>query len=711
MEKSQGPVTLQGPAWTESFAFRSLQVSEGLSEPFCFELELLSDNSRQDPKQILGQPVTVCLDLGDAGMRYFNGCVSQLSARGSLGEFFLYRLVLRPWLWLLSRTSNCRVFQKLTVPDIAKQIFRIHGFGDFSEALSGTYDEREFVVQYRESDLNFLSRLLEEEGIYYFFQHDAGKHTLVLCDSPSAHASTPFYSKVSYFPPDRVRSEQLDHIDTWEVTQAVESASYSIKDFDFEKPTAPLLASKSADVGHDQGTFELFDFPGSHKEVSVAERKAAVRLEEVRGNAVRYSGEGNVPGLSVGFCFTLGDFPIEEHNRDYLVVSLEATLRSHELESGGSNPGELYRCQFRAIDSAQQFRPPRVTGKPTVQGIQTAIVVGKAGEEIWTDEYARVKIKFPWDRYVPQEEENASCWVRVAQLWAGSGFGAIHIPRIGQEVIVEFLEGDPDRPLVVGRVYNSDNKPPYELPKNQTQSGIKSRSTRKGKPDTFNELRFEDKKGEEELFIQAERKQTTNVKGDQSISVALSRTISVAGDQLTTVTGNERQVYEAEREMEVTGTNAERIQGAHSGTYEDGRTLSVSGADDVLQVNGVNRTTAVDGEYRIDTAKKYQVSHQANQLLLDGAKSQLSNGKCTLTFDGATATISAAEEILFECGGASIRLTKDGTITISAAHTMTASGAQGAVEIGPTGSKVSGLMCSMSGTTMSEVTGAMVKIN
>jgi type VI secretion system secreted protein VgrG len=711
MEKSQGPVTLQGPAWSESFAFRSLHVSEGLSEPFSFELELLSDSPRQDPKKILGQALTICLDLGAAGMRYFNGHVTELSSRGSLGEFFLYRLTLRPWLWLLSRTSNCRVFQKLTVPDIAKQIFRLHGFGDFSEALSSSYDEREFVVQYRESDLHFLSRLLEDEGIYYFFQHEAGKHTLLLCDSPSAHDATPFYPEVPYFPRDRARSEQLDHIDTWEVTQAVESSSYSIKDFDFEKPTAPLLVSKSADAENEQGTFELFDFPGNHKEVSVGERRASVRLEEVRGSCLHCSGEGNVPGLSVGFGFTLSEFPIEEYNRDYLVVSLDATLRSHELESGGANPGELYRCQFRAIDSSQQFRPRRVTGKPSVQGIQTAIVVGKAGEEIWTDEHARVKIKFHWDRYVPEEEENASCWVRVAQLWAGSGFGGIHIPRIGQEVIVEFLDGDPDRPLVVGRVYNSDNKPPYDLPKNQTQSGIRSRSTLKGRPDNCNEIRFEDKKGEEELFIQAENTQRTTVKGSQIISVVRSRTISVGEDQSTTVSGNEVQTYEADRKMDVTGTDTETVHGAHSASYENGRTLTVSGADDVLKVNGVNRTTSVDGEYRIDTSKKYQLSHEANQLLLDGAKSQLSNGKCTLTFEGATATISAADEIRLECGTASIRLTKDGTITISAAHTLTASGSQGAMELGPTGSKLSGLACSMSGTTMSEVTGALVKIN
>ncbi len=711
MESSVGPVTLQGPGWVSGFAFRSLHISEGLGVLFRFDLELLSDDPNQDPKAILGQSLSVCLDLGEAGTRYFNGTVTELSARGSSGEHFVYGLVLQPWLWLLSRTTNCRIFQNQSVPEIVKGLFRLHGFSDFSEALSASYEPREYVVQYRESDQHFICRLLEEEGIYFFFQHEAGKHTLVLCDSPSAHEPTPFYDGVPYFPPSPGRREQLDHLDGWEITHLVESGAYSLKDFDFEKPKAPLLASKDLDPGHDQGGFEVFDFPGGHSETSVGLARALMRLDELRATWVRAQARGNTPGLSAGMLFTLREFPIEQHNHDYLVVSFEATLRSHALESGGANPGELFSCRFTAIDGNQQYRPPRVTSKPTIHGVQSAIVVGKSGEDLWTDEYGRVKVKFPWDRYVPKDEENASCWVRVAQLWAGSGFGAQHIPRIGQEVLVEFLEGDPDRPIIVGRVYNFDNKPPYDLPKNQTQSGIKSRSTKGGSSDNFNEIRFEDKKGEEELFIQAEKTQTTRVKGSQTITVDQSRTIHVGEEQSTTVVGNETQTYQSDRTMQVSGANSDTVQGAHSGTYETGRTLTVSGADDVLEVNGVNRTTLVKGEYSIEATAKYDVKHKNNELLLQDALSRLSNGKCTLSFDGATAKISAPEEILLECGGASIRLTKDGTITIQASHTVTASGAQGAVELGPTGGKLSGLACSVSGSTLSEVTGGMVKIN
>lgn len=711
MESSVGPVTLKGPGWVSGFGFRALHISEALGSLFRFDLELLSDDPNQDAKAILGQSLTVCLDLGESGTRYFHGYVTELSARGSIGAYFVYGLVLQPWLWLLSRTTNCRIFQHLTVPEIVKRLFREHGFSDFSEALSGSYQPREYVVQYRESDQHFVCRLLEDEGIYFFFQHAEGKHTLVLCDSPNAHEPTPFYDAVPYFPPAPGRREQLDHLDGWEITQRVESGAYSLKDFDFQKPTAPLLASKDVDPGHDQGSFEVFDFPGGHGETSAGLAKAMIRLDELRATWLHAQARGNTPGLSAGMLFTLSEFPIEQHNHEYLVVSLEATLRSHALESGGSNPGELFTCRFTAIDSNQQYRPPRVTSKPTLVGVQSAIVVGKSGEDIWTDEYGRVKVKFPWDRYVPRDEENASCWLRVAQLWAGSGFGAQHIPRIGQEVLVEFVEGDPDRPIIVGRVYNSDNRPPYDLPKNQTQSGLKSRSSKGGTADNGNEIRFEDKQGEEELFIQAEKTQTTRVKGSQTITVDRSRTIDVGEAQSTTVKGKELQTYQSDRSMEVTGANSDTIQGAHTGIFQTGRTLTVSGADDVLEVQGVNRTTSVQGEYTIEATDKYRVQHQSNELLLRGALSRFSNGKCTLSFDGAVAKISASDEIQLECGGASIRLTKDGTITIQAAHTVTASGAQGAVELGPTGGKLSGLACSISGSTLSEVTGGMVKIN
>jgi type VI secretion system secreted protein VgrG len=717
IDRSVGPVTLQGPGWVSTVAFRSMHVSEQLSEPFKYEVELLSTDVNLTPDDVLGQALTVTIEAG-MSKRHHNGIVTRLARLGTLGEFFHYRMVMRPWLWLLSRTTNCRIFQEMSVPDIVKKVFREHGFSDFEESLTGSYPPREFVVQYRETDLNFVRRLLEHEGIYFYFKHETTVHTLVLCDSISAHSPTPFHKSLPYLPPNQNRSALVEYVESWQTVSDVETGAYVLTDYDFEQPRVSLEVKKSFVVGNAHGEYEAFDYPGDYKKTGEGERYAMMRIEELHTSRTRAEGESNARGLLPGSLFTLAEHPVEPSNRDYLVVAIDATIRSHELESGTADPGEVYRCRFSAIESDRSFRPPRVTPRPLIQGVQTARVVGKDGEEIWTDQYGRVKLEFHWDRQSPGNE-NSSCWVRVSQAWAGASFGALHTPRIGQEVLVEFLEGDPDRPIVTGRVYNFDNMPPYELPMEQTKSGIKSQSTKDGSTRNFNEIRFEDKIGQEELFIHAEKTQTTKVKGSQSISVDGSRSVSVGGDETygvtgtrtTTITKDETQKFLAKRTMDVTDTNTDTIHQLHTANYNNGRTVNVSGADDALNVSGVNRNVLVDGEYNIVATQKYILSHKDNALLLESALSMLTNGKCTLSFDGSAAVLTAADELRLECGGASITLTKDGTITINAAQTVTASGAQGALELGPTGGKLSGLVATVSGTTLSEMTGAMVKIN
>jgi type VI secretion system secreted protein VgrG len=716
MIKSVGPVTLAGPGWIETVAFRSMHVRDQLSEPFVYDVELLGTDPNLTPDDVLGQGVTVSLEVG-ASKRHFNGFVTRLTRLGMIGTFYHYRVVLRPWLWLLSKAVNCRIFQELSIPDIIRQVFREHGFSDFDLRLTQTYEQQEFVVQYRESDMSFVRRLLEQEGIYFFFEHEPGVHRLILCDSSAAHSKTPFYVSLPYYPPNVNREAHFDHIESWEMVSEVASGAYALTDYDFEHPRVALGVQKAFQTANAFGDYEVFDYPGKYKQ-GAGEHYALVRLEELHAARKQARGAGNARGLLTGALFTLTEHAVVEANRDYLVVSVDAIIRSHELESGTADPGPIFECSFTAIESDVPFRAPRLTPKPCILGAQTATVVGKQGQEIWTDEYGRVKLRFHWDRKSTGDEKS-SCWVRVSQLWAGMNFGAMHVPRIGQEVLVEFLEGDPDRPIVTGRVYNFDQKPPYELPANRTQSGIKSQSSLGGTTQNFNEVRFEDKMGEEELFIHAERTQTTKVKGNQSITVDLSRTISVGGDQSTSVTGtrtasvekDEAQHFHARRTLDVTGTNTETITDAHTGNYNNGRTLTVTASNDVLNVTGVNREVTVDGEYTTVASKKYELTHQDNKFLLEGALSSLSNGKCTLSFDGAAAILSAADELRVECGSASITLTKDGTITITASQTVTVSGAQGAVELGPTGGKLSGLVASVSGTTLSEVTGAMVKIN
>jgi type VI secretion system secreted protein VgrG len=716
MIESKGPVTLSGAGWVKSAHFLSMHASERMGAPFVYEVEVVSDEPMLAPNDVLGEQVTVSV-LIETEQRHYSGIATSLQSLGVQAESFVYRLVLRPWIWLLSRTTNCRIFQDQTAVDIIKKVFRDRGFSDFEERLTATYEPRPYVVQYRETDLHFVLRLMEDEGIYFYFAHELGKHVLVMADSLSAHDPTPFYESLPHLPPDSQRAQQIDYLETWEMVFEVESGAFALTDYDFQAPRASLDVVKALPEGHSHADYEVFDFPGNYLKTQQGEAIAMLRLEEAKATAQRALADGNARGLLLGGLFTLSDHPQADVNREYLVVSQKTALRGHALESGGKDPGFSTRVNVVVIPSDRQYRPPRTTQKPVVHGAQTATVVGPQGEEIWTDEFGRVKLEFHWDRESPGDE-TSSCWVRVAQVWAGSNFGGMHLPRIGQEVIVQFLDGDPDRPIVTGRVYNADNMPPYDLPANQTQSGLKSRSTKGGVPNNFNEIRFEDKLGSEELFIQAEKTQTTKVKGSQSISVDGSRSISVGGDQSTTVTKNETQTYKAERKMEVTATNSDTIHGAHTGTYLTGRTLTVSGADDSLTVT-TNRTATVTSNYDIVAGAKYQVTNGSNIILLQGTGAAMTNGQCSVAFDGADATLeapgkvqlTAGSEISLACGAASIVLKSDGTIEISGAQKVNVGSGSSAVACEPTGVTVSGTKVSSAAVGMHEISGALIKIN
>lgn len=716
MIESKGPVTLSGAGWVKSAHFLSMHAAERLEHPFVYELEVVSDSPELSPNDVLGEEVTVSV-LIEAELRHYSGIATSLQALGVQGESHVYRVVLRPWLWLLSRTANCRIFQDQTVVDIIKRVFRDRGFSDFEERLTASYEPRAYVVQYRETDMHFVRRLMEDEGIYFYFAHEPGRHVLVLCDSLSAHEPTPFHEALPHLPPGRQRAMQVDYLETWEVVHEVESGAFALTDFDFLAPSAMLEVTKAEPEGHFHGDYEVFDYPGHYTDTGRGEAIAKLRLEEAKATASRARAEGNARGLLVGSLFRLSEHPLASANREYLVVSQQTSLRGHALESGGRQDGPTTRVSITAIPSDRQYRPARTSPKPVIYGAQTATVVGPEGEEIWTDEYGRVKLEFHWDRQCPGDEAS-SCWVRVAQVWAGSNFGGMHIPRIGQEVIVTFLDGDPDRPIITGRVYNADNMPPYELPANATQSGIKSRSSKGGVATNFNEIRFEDRRGHEELFIHAEKTQTTKVKGSQSIGVDGSRSISVGGEQSTTVTKDETQAYKANRKMDVTGTNSDTVTGAHSGTYLAGRSVVVSGADDLLTVT-TNRTATITAAYDIIAGAKYQVTHGANIILLEGSGAAMTNGQCTVAFDGASATleapaniqITAGAKISLVCGAASITLESDGTIEIAGAQKVNVGSGSSAVACEPTGVAVSGTKISSAAVGMHELSGALIKIN
>ena len=624
-------VSITTPLGPDVLLFHRLQMNEALGRLYSAELELLSEDEQVKIDDILGQLISVTLTLENGGERYFTGYVSDFSQVGRAEHMVRYQATLQPWMWFLSRTSDCRIFQQKTAPQIIEDVFRDCGFTDFENALSQEYRTWDYCVQYRESDFNFVSRLMEQEGIYYFFRHEQDKHMLVLADSPSAHSAFPGYGTIPYFPPDNQRRRDQDHIDGWLLSKSVQTGLVVLEDYDFTRPKANLQTQSKVTRKHANADYEVFDYPGEYQVFGDGEQYARRRIEEMQVGYERVQGQGDARGLAAGHVFSLEDYPREDQHREYLITSARYEIVSDEYYAtpGGADE-DLFRCHFHAIDYRTPFRALRNTPRPIVQGPQTAIVVGPAGEEIWTDKHGRVKVQFHWDRY-GKADENSSCWVRVSQVWAGKKWGAMHIPRIGQEVIVEFLEGDPDRPIITGRVYNGDNMPVYDLPANQTQSGIKSRSTKNGTPENFNEIRFEDKKGQEQLYIHAEKNQDIVVENDETHWVGHDRTKTIDNDETTTV-GRDR--------TESVGRN-ETISIANNRTEDVGKNETISIAENRTEDVGKSETVAI-GKDR---------SHDI------GNDDALNVGK--------NLVINAGDSVLIKTGSASISMKKNGDITIS----------------------------------------------
>jgi type VI secretion system secreted protein VgrG len=716
-------VALTGSA-ASSFVFARMSGHEELGRPFEYQLELLGEDPNMDLSKFLGDTMTVSLAVASEGTRYFNGVVTKFWLAGTHGRYARYRAVLNPWFSLLRHKKDARIFQSMTVPDVVKQIFGAHPFALYEESLQETYRTWDYIVQYHESEFNFVSRILEQEGIYYYFKHADGKHTLVLADSPQAHEANPNYSTVEYHQPNQQMATS-EYLDSWSVERQIVSGAYAATDFNFETPRTDLLRKQAKTTGGANTDLEVFDYPGGYFKGSEGDTLVSVRLQEEQLDYERFDAAGTARGLSSGCKFTLADFPRDDQNKEYVVVQAVYDLAANPSESGVGQDAH-FRCAVQCIDSKIQFRAAQTTPKPRIEGPQTAIVTGPAGEEIWTDKYGRVKLHFHWDRYGTVDEKS-SCWIRVAQVWAGANWGAIHTPRIGQEVIVEFLEGDPDRPIVTGRVYNGVNMPPYTLTAQQTQSGIKSRSTKGGNVTNANEIRFEDLKGSEDFYIQAEKTQTTLVKGSQSVTVNGSRSKSVGGDESITVKGtrtvtitkSDTESYKDTRETTVTQTDKLTVQQLATRNFDNGRSTTTKGANEELTVNGVNMVTTVHGEYNITADTHFSVKQKSDSFLLENKCAlhsegpiTIDNNNCEIDLKDGKMTLIAATQLTLVCGQASITLKKDGTIEITGGTKVALSGGSAAsLELAAAGATMSGPKVTVSGSAATEITGAIVKIN
>ncbi len=420
-------INITTPLGKDILIFASMSGDEALGRLFQFNLELVSRDNEIKIEDLLGKNLTVEMSLPEEGSRFFNGIVSHFSLVGELDGWFRYQATLRPWFWLLDQTVTCRVFQNKSVPEIIKEIFQEKVFFDFSESLIGTYTTWDYCVQYRETDFTFISRLMEEEGIYYYFSHEAGRHVLHLSDSIHAHQSisTP---TVPYYPPSQTAILlEEDFIYNWQVIGKLHDP------FDFEQPNQKRDNDPGEHVTADEGNHSV----------------RILRREKPQANYERMQGEGYVHTLYTGGLFSLTGHPRPDQNCKYLVIATEYQLETDVFET--DNDYEVYSCDFKVIRAEQVFRCARSTDNPIVHGPQTARVVGPPGEKIYTDEYGRVKVQFYWD-YYGQSSENSVCWVRVSQPWAEASWGEMAMPQVNQEVIVSFEEGDPNRPIITGRV-------------------------------------------------------------------------------------------------------------------------------------------------------------------------------------------------------------------------------------------------------------------
>ncbi|WP_144633489.1 type VI secretion system Vgr family protein [Bordetella genomosp. 13] len=530
-------------------AFRSMTGSEGLSRLFEFDVELIADNYNLDLDALLGKPLTLEMET-QAGSRFLDGHVTRCEMIGresGTSRHYIYRATVRPWLWYLTQTSDSKIFQKKTIPDVINEVLAEHGFA-FESKLTGSYRTWEYCVQYQETDFAFISRLMEHEGIYYYFKHDKGQHTLVMIDDVGSHDQQAGYEDIPYYGPDRLVTPQDEYISMWEVAAAITPDSYATVDYDPIKPGASLDAVSRQPGGSQSGNLEMYEWQGGFQEPDQAEQYSKIRLQELQTHRKQGRGMGSARKIAPGYLFTLKNHPRAAENREYLVVSA-----NYRMNSGGHSTGSgsefFWETSFVVLPTSQQYRAPRTSPVPHTHGPQTAKVVGPAGEEIWTDEYGRIKVQFHWDRY-GQKNENSSCWVRVSSPWAGGGFGGLQLPRINDEVVVDFIGGCPDRPLILGRVYNGNNMPPVDLPASATQSGFRSQSVH-GDPSMSNRMIFDDKLGLELFHTRAQRNMLNDVVNDHDHHVGNNHCQNVGVDHTHTVGKNHTQTIGCNHTIEV----------------------------------------------------------------------------------------------------------------------------------------------------------------
>jgi type VI secretion system secreted protein VgrG len=687
-------IVLDTPLDPDLLLVSSFTASEAISSLFRYEIEMLVERTKVaavKAKDLIGEKLTVHLSLSsdyeNSPRRHFNGIVSRFSQGHADRRFVHYRAEVVPWLWLMTLTHDCRIFQELSTLDIVKQLFdelkgKFPELVAYRDATTKSYTKLDYCVQYRESSFNFISRLLEQDGIFYFFEHDKDKHTLVLADAPSVHKPCPNQATAEYVP-EGGWGEFDNPVTSLEVNNELRPGKYTLRDFHMQMPSKTLEVLEPTKIELDgNSNLEVYDYPGEYaRRFNKKERQGEVepeatklvklRMEEEETPYAEIHGSSLCRGFVPGFGFKLTGHFDRTVNAKYVLTSIEHVAVQSPWyigEETDKDTGEPYHNTFACIPDDVPFRPPRKAPKPVVPGTQTAIVVGPSGQEIYTDEFSRIKVQFHWDRK-GQKDDKSSCWIRVSQPWAGQGWGSIAVPRIGQEVVVDFLEGDPDQPIIMGKVYNQELMPPYPLPKQDMVSGLKSNSTPGG--GGYNEMIMDDSKGNELIRIHAQYDEDTTVEHDDRQTIHNNRTIKVDGTHNETITKDTNITIE-------------------KGPYK-------------LDVQANTHTHHVKGDVN-ETYDSDQSTIVANNIL-----TQSKNAKIT---------IDAKTEIFLHCGQSMMSLKQDGTIVISGQN-VSVLGAQ-TVKVGVGNQNVvcdvqkvatSGAAINSNAVGMHTITGAVVKIN
>ncbi|MFL5297563.1 MAG: type VI secretion system Vgr family protein [Phenylobacterium sp.] len=656
-----------------NFKLERFEAVERLSEPFVILVDGFSADE-VDFLPHLGKPVSI--DVADAHehARYFHGLLMEAELIGADIEGSHYRLTLRPWLHLLEHNKNYRIFQEKTVVEIAKKVFADAGMNDLDFKLTGTYRKRDYCVQYKESDFTFLSRLFEDEGIYYYFKHAKSSHKMVICDGKGAHAAAPHYEKVRLKPVGTGETAVPDTLSDWmERVSTAGQTKVTLRSYDFTKPQNPVDGKTEASSQHPADALEVYEYLGDFVESGVGAARSKTRIAAARAQRRVFRGVGDVVGLACGGLFTLSEAVIKRYNREYLIVGVRHFVESEAYRSG--HGGQPRRVELEAIPSDTLYRPPLVTPWPAAHGPETATVTGPANEVIYVDEHGRVKVRFHWDRS-PNAPGKTSCWMRVSHHAAGEGFGNVDLPRVGQEVIIDFLDGDPDRPIITGRVYNAQRKHAYNLPADRTRSTWKSQTVgeagsysgaEKQPPGGkgFNEIRLEDKGGHEEVYIHAQRTMLREVLLDDALTVQRDRKARIGRDRATEVKRHEKVTVET---------------GDETHTVSQGkRTTSIMKDDELTVKQGDQKTTVSMGN----------ASHQVKM------------GNYDLKTDLGKVTIEAMQSITLKVGSSSIVIDQMG-VTVKGMMITSEAQIQHTMK---------GLLTEVDGSAMAVLKGGIVMIN